>query len=101
MLPGERFEQSQENHQRHSDDPTTTFHVDGVYIDGAVEDLSGNRLINAPEWTVNLTVEPWRFDIAGGSITPRLQLRYESSAFLRVRNKPSTGVTPSPGPISA
>jgi len=56
-------------------------------IVGGVEDLSGNRLINAPEWTANLTLEPWRFDLARGSITPRVQFRYESSAFLRVQNK--------------
>ncbi len=57
-------------------------------IVGGIRDLSGNTLINAPDWTVNLMLEPWRWEVGGGVLTPRVQFRYESGAFLRVHNQP-------------
>ncbi|MFU8814374.1 MAG: TonB-dependent receptor [Pseudomonadales bacterium] len=57
-------------------------------ITGGVRDLSGNTLVNAPDWTVNLIVEPWRWQLWNGELTPRAQFRYEASAFLRVHNQP-------------
>ena len=57
-------------------------------IVGGLRDLSGNTLINAPDWTINLMAEPWRWHVAGGTLTPRVQFRYESSAFLRIHNQP-------------
>jgi len=57
-------------------------------IVGGIRDLSGNTLVNAPDWTFNLIAEPWRWRISGGTLTPRIQFRYEASAFLRVHNQP-------------
>jgi len=55
---------------------------------GEINDLGGNTLINAPDWTINVMIEPWTWEVADGTLTPRLQFRYESSAFLRVHNQP-------------
>lgn len=57
-------------------------------LSGAIEDLSGNRLVNAPRLTGTIGIEPHRFDLGGGTLTPRFQIHYESSAFLRIQNRP-------------
>ncbi len=54
-----------------------------------VEDLSGNALVSAPDVTATLGFEPYTFVLGnGGTVVPRLQLHYESDAYLRVQNKP-------------
>jgi len=57
-------------------------------LTGAIEDLSGNRLVNAPRLSGTIGLEPHEFDLGGGTLTPRVQVHYESSAFLRIQNQP-------------
>lgn len=58
-------------------------------LTGQIEDLSGNRLVSAPEFTATVGFEPYTFYTAkGGSFVPRIQFHYESDAYLRVQNKP-------------
>ncbi|HMB37597.1 MAG TPA: TonB-dependent receptor [Wenzhouxiangellaceae bacterium] len=58
-------------------------------LTGNVEDLSGNRLVNAPEFTATLTLEPITIPVGSGTLTPLVQFHYESDAFLRVQNRES------------
>jgi len=58
-------------------------------LNGNLEDLSGNRLINAPEVTATLTLEPFSVKVGPGTLAPMVQFHYESSAFLRVQNRES------------
>ena len=58
-------------------------------LTGRVEDLSGNRLVNAPEFTGTLTLEPFTVPVGPGTLTPIVQFHYESDAFLRVQNRES------------
>ncbi|PKM01723.1 MAG: hypothetical protein CVV17_06690, partial [Gammaproteobacteria bacterium HGW-Gammaproteobacteria-7] len=58
-------------------------------LTGAIEDLSGNRLVSAPKFTATLGFEPYTFLFAnGGMLVPRIQFHYEGDAYLRVQNKP-------------
>ncbi len=58
-------------------------------LTGQIEDLSGNRLVNAPEFTATLGFEPYTFVFSNGAtLVPRVQLHYQSAAHLRVQNKP-------------
>ena len=58
-------------------------------LTGRVEDLSGNRLVNAPEFTATLTLEPFTLPVGSGTLVPLVQFHYESDAFLRVQNRES------------
>ncbi|MDQ3269328.1 MAG: TonB-dependent receptor [Pseudomonadota bacterium] len=58
-------------------------------LTGTIEDLSGNRLVNAPTFTGTLGWEPYSFMFDnGGMLVPRIQFHYETDAFLRVQNNP-------------
>ena len=53
-----------------------------------VQDLSGNRLPNAPEWSVNFGAA-YRFDpMPIGAFTARADVGYRSEVFLREFNQP-------------
>ena len=56
-------------------------------LTGAIEDLSGNRLVNAPRFSATLGIEPFAVALGSGSLKPRAQIHYESEAFLRIQNK--------------
>lgn len=56
-------------------------------LTSAIEDLSGNRLVNAPRFSGTLGIEPFVADLGAGTIKPRVQFHYESDAFLRIQNK--------------
>ena len=56
-------------------------------LTGAIEDLSGNRLVNAPRFSGTLGIEPFALDMGSGTLKPRVQFHYESDAFLRIQNK--------------
>lgn len=58
-------------------------------LTGGVDDLSGNRLVSAPEFTATLTLEPFALPLGPGVLTPLIQFHYESDAFLRVQNRES------------
>lgn len=58
-------------------------------LTGQVEDLSGNRLVNAPELTATLTLEPFTVPLGSGTLAPIVQFHYQSDAFLRVQNRES------------
>jgi iron complex outermembrane receptor protein len=63
-----------------TDDPS----VGGTLL----EDLEGNKLTKAPEWTFNVGAE-YEFQLGGiGTLTPRVQFHYEDDQFLREFNKP-------------
>jgi iron complex outermembrane receptor protein len=58
-------------------------------LTGAIEDLSGNRLVSAPKFTTTLGFEPYTFLFAnGGMLVPRIQFHYQGDAYLRVQNNP-------------
>ncbi len=58
-------------------------------LTGRIENLSGNRLVNAPEFTATLTLEPFIIPVGPGVLAPLVQFHYESDAFLRVQNQES------------
>ena len=51
-----------------------------------VQDLSGNSLVQAPSMTLNIVLEPYVFDVMGGTLTPRVQFHYESEADMLIQN---------------
>lgn len=65
------------------------YQTDDPSIPGTlIEDLSGNRLTKAPEWTFNIGAE-YEFQLGGlGTLTPRVQFHYEDDQYLREFNKP-------------
>jgi iron complex outermembrane receptor protein len=66
--------------QYDTDDPS----VPGTLI----EDLSGNRLTKAPEWSFNIGAE-YEFRLGEmGTLTPRVSFHFEDDQFLREFNKP-------------
>ncbi len=44
-------------------------------------DLSGTRMINAPEWNFTVSWTPAVWDVWGGTMTPLLSIHYESDYF--------------------
>jgi iron complex outermembrane receptor protein len=53
---------------------------------GVVENLSGNTLVFAPEFTMTLGYQPFEFEFAGGVISAAIQLHYEDDSFLDIQN---------------
>lgn len=51
-------------------------------------DLAGNEPINAPEFNGTLILEPIVWRVGNGSLSPRLQIHFESDAWVRVLNDP-------------
>lgn len=56
-------------------------------LTSAIEDLSGNKLVNAPSFSGTLGIEPFTVDLGPGTLKPRVQFHYESNSFLRIQNK--------------
>ena len=56
-------------------------------LTGAVEDLSNNDLILAPEFSFTAAWEPYSFDIGDhGRLTPAVQVHVESKSYLTIQN---------------
>ncbi|PNU06754.1 hypothetical protein A8V01_00770 [Novosphingobium guangzhouense] len=51
----------------------------------AASDLSGNRLTQAPEWTLSGGIQH-DFHLLGGTLTPRVQTRYQSKSYFTFYN---------------
>jgi iron complex outermembrane recepter protein len=64
--------------------------VDDPQTPGIVpEDLSGNKLSKAPEFSVNIGFEPYIFEFGNGSsLTPRINFHYEDDYYLLPFNNP-------------
>ena len=64
--------------------------VDDPQTPGVIpEDLSGNKFLKAPEWSLNLNWEPYTFITgAGGAFVPKIQFHYESDFYLLAFNNP-------------
>lgn len=64
--------------------------VDDPQTPGIVpEDLSGNKFVKAPEYSFNVSLEPWTFIFdAGATLTPRINFHYEDEYFLLPFNNP-------------
>lgn len=56
-------------------------------LTGSIEDISGNKLVNAPSFSGTIGFEPVALKVGNGILTPRVQFHYESEAFLRIQNK--------------
>lgn len=57
-------------------------------LDGSINDVSGNELINAPDLTATLIFVPRTFEVFNGTLTPRVQFHYETEAWHSVLNRP-------------
>lgn len=57
-------------------------------LTGELEDVSGNDLTAAPEFTATLAWVPATWNALSGVITPRIQFHYESDAYFSVLNRP-------------
>lgn len=58
-------------------------------LTGRIEDLGGNRLVSAPEFTATVGFKPYSLLFAnGGTLVARVQFHYESDAYLWVQNRP-------------
>jgi iron complex outermembrane receptor protein len=51
----------------------------------AASDLAGNRLTQAPEWTLSGGIQH-DFHLLGGTLTPRVQTRYQSKSYFTFFN---------------
>ena len=51
----------------------------------AASDLSGNRLVQAPEWTLSAGIQH-DFHLLGGTLTPRVQTRYQTKTYFTFYN---------------
>ena len=66
----------------------------GVTIQNDVNDYSGNRLVNAPEFTlVGYLLYDWELPI-GGKLTPRVDYRYKERVFYTPENDSRIGADP-------
>ncbi|WP_235522969.1 TonB-dependent receptor [Novosphingobium sp. Leaf2] len=54
----------------------------------AAADLSGNRLTQAPEWTLSGGIQH-DFHLLGGTLTPRVQTRYQTKTYFTFYNTPA------------
>jgi iron complex outermembrane receptor protein len=63
-------------------------HGDGPTCDGALlENLNGNVFPRSPEFTLSLGAE-YRFELASGALTPRLDFAYRDAVFYRQFENP-------------
>jgi len=76
--------------------PTTGLRFDFAvgYTDSEFEDvpvavgpINGNRLPFSPEWTISAAAQ-YDIDFAGGTLTPRVDFRYQSEVFFTAFNLP-------------
>jgi len=64
-------------------------YTDSEFVDvpATVGPINGNRLPFSPDWTISAAAQ-YDFDFAGGTLSPRVDFRYQSDVFFTAFNLP-------------